>query len=46
MTGMTVDTVRGMVEKGHLPSAKFGKRRLINLALVHQQCLAQEFENF
>lgn len=44
LTGLTEGQVRGMVEKGHLPSFKAGnaKPRFINLALLTQCALDAE----
>lgn len=36
--GLPVDVVRGWVEKGLIPSVKIGKRRMINLVLLGDQC--------
>lgn len=43
MTGLTPDHVRGMIDRGLLPTVKLGRQRLINLALLTQQCLEEEF---
>lgn len=32
LSGLTEGVVQGMIEKGHLPSIKFGRYRMINLA--------------
>lgn len=37
MIGVSSDTVRGMVQRGHLPTIKRGKHRLINLALIYSE---------
>ncbi|MDC0664366.1 hypothetical protein, partial [Marinobacter sp. SS21] len=42
LTGLTEGQVRGMIEKGHLPSIKIGKPRLVNVALVSQTALESE----
>lgn len=44
LTGLTVGQVRGMVEKGHLPSFKAGnaKPRFINVALLTRCALDEE----
>ncbi|MCW8829703.1 MAG: hypothetical protein OQK94_11705 [Gammaproteobacteria bacterium] len=44
MTGLGVEVVRGMIEKGHLPTVKTGKYRLINLALLYQDLLKEAWE--
>ncbi|MCG8517507.1 MAG: hypothetical protein MI794_05900 [Pseudomonadales bacterium] len=43
-TGLTVGQVRGMIEKGHLPSLKVGnaKVRFVNVAALTQEALSQE----
>ena len=43
MSGLTPDHVRGMIDRGLLPTVKLGRQRLINLALLTQQCLEEEF---
>lgn len=42
LTGLTEGQVRGMIEKGHLPSVKIGKPRLVNIALISQNALEGE----
>ena len=44
LTGLTVGQVRGMVEKGHLPSIKLGnaKPRFVNVALINKAAMDQE----
>ena len=44
MSGLTEETLRGMIERGHLPTMKIGKHRMINVALLTKECLEQEFE--
>lgn len=46
MSGLTEETLRGMIERGHLPTLKIGKHRMINVALLTQECLEQDFERF
>ena len=37
LCGLTESTIRGMIDKGHLPTTKIGKRRMIDIvALTHQ----------
>lgn len=38
LSGLTSDAVRGMADRGHLPTKKVGKRRLINLLRLVQDC--------
>ena len=42
LTGLTEGQVRGMIEKGHLPSLKIGKPRLVNIAAISQDALDKE----
>ena len=44
LAGLTHDTVRGMIEKGLLPTIRIGKRRLINIAQLTKECVEQERE--
>ena len=39
MTGLTEETVRGMIEKGLLPTMKIGRRRLVNVEAVTQSAI-------
>lgn len=36
--GLSIDTVRGMVRLGHLPTIKTGKYRLINMVALLRMC--------
>ena len=45
LTGLTLDTIRGMVERGHVPTKKFGKQRLINLLALQREASEQEYED-
>ncbi|WP_276783373.1 hypothetical protein [Thalassolituus oleivorans] len=38
LTGLTQGVVRGMVERGQLPSVKIGRYRLINVVALVEQC--------
>lgn len=40
--GMDHDIVRGMCEKGLIPSIRIGKHRFVNLVLLSQRCLQAE----
>lgn len=42
LSGLTEGQIRGMIEKGHLPSMKIGKPRLVNVAALSQEALDQE----
>jgi len=46
MSGLTEETLRGMIERDHLPTLKVGKHRMINVALLTKECLDQDFERF
>lgn len=46
MSGLTEETLRGMIERGHLPTLKVGKHRMINVALLTKECLEQDYERF
>lgn len=37
--GLSHDTIRGMVEKNHLPTKKVGRYRFINIASLTSDCL-------
>lgn len=39
VTGLTFDTVEGMIQRGYLPCIRIGKRALINIALLQQRCV-------
>lgn len=44
LTGLEVGVVRGLIEKGHLPSVKVGKYRLINMALLSDELLKEVWD--
>lgn len=44
LTGLTEETIRGMIERGHLPTVKLGKHRMVNVALITRDALEAEFE--
>lgn len=44
MSGLTEETIRGMIERGHLPTVKVGKHRMVNVALIAKEALESEFE--
>lgn len=39
--GLDDGVIRGLCDKGHLPSITLGKNRFINLAKLTQQCLTE-----
>ncbi len=43
LSGLSEDTVRGMVDRGHLPSVKIGKQRMVNVALLTREALESEY---
>lgn len=45
LVGVEVGVVRGMLDRGHLPSIKIGRHRLINVAVLQAQCLALEIQD-
>lgn len=46
ISGLSEETLRGMIERGHLPTLKVGKHRMINVALLTKECLDQDYERF
>ena len=40
LLGIERGIVQGWISKGYVPTIKIGKYNLINLALIHQQCLS------
>lgn len=42
LSGLTEGQVRGQIEKGHLPSIKVGRVRLVNVAVLSRDALEQE----
>lgn len=44
LTGLGVEVVRGMLERGHLPSVKVGKHRLINMVLLTDELQKEVWE--
>lgn len=44
MSGLTEETIRGMIERGHLPTVKIGKHRMVNVALLTKESLESDFE--
>lgn len=42
LTGLSEGQVRGMIEKGHLPSMKCGKPRMVNIARLSQEAINLE----
>lgn len=44
LSGLSEETIRGMVQRGYLPTTKIGKHRLVNVALLSKEALEAEFE--
>lgn len=44
LTGLEEGVIRGMIDKGHLPSVKIGKHRLVNVALLNTELLTEAWE--
>lgn len=44
LSGLSEETIRGMIERGYLPTTKIGKHRLVNLALLTKDALEAEFD--
>ncbi|MFZ6876277.1 hypothetical protein ACO0LF_29795 [Undibacterium sp. Di27W] len=44
MIGIPVGVVTGWCDRGYLPVVPIGKYSLINVALLHQQCLNRAFK--
>lgn len=44
LVGVDIGIVNGWIDRGHLPSIKIGKHRLVNLALLAKECLEKEGE--
>lgn len=42
LTGLPEGVVRGIVERGDIPTVKRGRRRLINLAKITKDCIDSE----
>jgi hypothetical protein len=43
-SGLGEEVVRGMCDRGYLPTVKLGKYSLINLAALFRQCSQSELE--
>ena len=42
LSGLTEGQVRGQIDKGHLPSLKIGRVRVVNVAALSQNALDKE----
>ncbi|MEW6772311.1 MAG: hypothetical protein AB1330_13185 [Bacillota bacterium] len=43
-SGLGEEVVRGMAEKGHLPTVKIGRHRMINVARLTVEALLEAWE--
>jgi hypothetical protein len=43
LSGLPIGVVRGLINKGLLPTVSLGKRNLVNLTLINQRALEKEF---
>ena len=41
MTGLSEDTIRGMMDRGYLPTKKIGRHRLINISKLIEEMLKE-----
>lgn len=44
LSGLSEETIRGMIERGYLPTTKIGKHRLVNVALLTKEALEADFD--
>lgn len=44
ISGLTEETLRGMIDRGYLPTLKVGKHRMINVARLTKECLDHDFD--
>lgn len=42
--GITLDTVRGLVRKGYLPTVKIGRYAMVNLVALNRELSKQSYE--
>lgn len=42
LTGLPTEVVRGWISKGHIPTVKIGRRRLVNMARLTQEMIEME----
>jgi len=42
LSGLQEEVIRGMIDKGHLPTVKIGRYRLVNLTLMAKEALEQD----
>ena len=39
LVGVEVGVIRGMIDRGYLPTVKIGRHRLVNVAALQARCL-------
>ena len=44
LTGLSEETIRGMINRGHLPTVRIGRHRLVNVALITKEALESEYD--
>ena len=42
ISGLEVGVVRGMLDRGYLPSVKIGRHRMVNVAALQLRCMDME----
>ena len=43
-SGLGEEVIRGLIEKGHIPSVKVGRHRMVNLALLTDEMMHEEWD--
>ena len=44
LTGLSEETIRGMINRGHLPTFRIGRHRLVNMALITKEALEADYD--
>lgn len=44
LTGLSEETIRGMINRGHLPTVRIGRHRMVNVALITKEALEAEYD--
>ena len=42
--GLTLDTVRGLVRRGYIPTVKVGRYAMVNLTALNRELMRQTYE--
>lgn len=42
ISGLEIGVIRGMLDRGYLPSVKIGRHRLVNVAALQARCIGME----